>query len=277
VPRARVPAPGTVLVDSAAGLREAVGRFGLPAVAKNAAPWSRLASPVVGSTTALHTPDEVAALAEALERSAGGRLIVQEYLPPRGGAPRRAPDWFAHVYCPADGGEALVFTGLKLHGWPPGGGVTTRGVALPNRQLAEAAARVCREFGYRGIADMDWRYDPRDGQLKLVDFNPRLGAQAQVFRTTAGMDLVRALHLDLSGRRIPAGGQIDGRELIVEHLDAVASIAALVRRRPGTPRLAAVRREPAWFAWDDPVPFAAVTAGFGALALGRLRDRALRR
>jgi D-aspartate ligase len=181
------------------------------------------------------------------------------------------------VYCPADGGEALVFTGLKLHGWPPGGGVTTRGVALPNRQLAEAAARVCREFGYRGIADMDWRYDPRDGQLKLVDFNPRLGAQAQGFRTTAGMDLVRALHLDLSGRRIPAGGQIDGRELIVEHLDAVASIAALVRRRPGTPRLAAVRREPAWFAWDDPVPFAAVTAGFGALALGRLRDRALRR
>ena len=149
--------------------------------------------------------------------------------------------------------------------------LTTRGVALPNRSLAEAAARVCEKFGYRGIGDMDWRYDPRDERLKLVDFNPRLGAQAQVFRTDVGVDLVRAMHLDLSGRPIPAGRQIDGRELIVEHLDAAASIAGMVRRRPGAPRLAAVRREPAWFAWDDPVPFAAATARFGALALRRLR------
>ena len=271
-----VPAPGTVLVDSPSGLRDAVARFGLPVVVKNAAPWSRLAAPVVGSTTALRAPGDVLAVAAALERSGGGRVIVQEYLAPEGGTPRRSPDWFVHVYCPADGGEPLVFTGLKLHGWPPGGGVTTRGVALPNRSLAEAAARVCEKFGYRGIGDMDWRYDPRDERLKLVDFNPRLGAQAQVFRTDAGVDLVRAMHLDLTGRRIPAGRQIDGRELIVEHLDAAASLSALLRRSrsrgtgPGAPRLAAVRREPAWFAWDDPVPFAAATARFGALALRRL-------
>ena len=265
-----VPAPGTVTVESAAGLREAVDRFGLPVVVKNAAPWSRLAAPVVGSTTVLRAARDVPALVAALERSGGGRLIVQEYLAPQGGGPRRAPDWFAHVYRPADGGGPLVFTGLKLHGWPPGGGVTARGVALPNRALAEAAARVCERFGYRGIADMDWRYDPRDQRLKLVDFNPRLGAQAQVFRTDAGVDLVRALHLDLTGRAIPAGRQIDGRELVVEHLDAAASLAALARGRSGAPRLAAVRREAAWFAWDDPLPFAAATARFGALALRRL-------
>jgi D-aspartate ligase len=265
-----IPAPGTVTVDSPAGLREAIARFGLPVVVKNAAPWSRLTAPVVGSTTALRGPDEALALAAVLDRSAGGRLIVQEYLPPEGGSPRRSPDWFAHVYCPADGAVPRVFTGLKLHGWPPGGGVTTRGVALPNRSLAQAAARVCEAFGYRGIGDMDWRYDPRDEQLKLVDFNPRIGAQAQMFRTDAGVDLVRALHLDLSGRRIPAGRQIDGLELIVEHLDAAASITALVRRRSAGPRLAAVRAEPAWFAWDDPMPFAAATVRFVALALGRV-------
>ena len=265
-----VPAPGTVMVDSAAGLRDAIGRFGLPVVVKNAAPWSRLAAPVVGSTTVLRAASDVPAVVVALERSGGGRMIVQEYLAPQGGGPRRAPDWFAHVYCPADGGEPLVFTGLKVHGWPPGGGVTARGVALPNRALAEAAARVCERFGYRGICDMDWRYDPREERLKLVDFNPRLGAQAQVFRTDAGVDLVRALHLDLSGRPIPAGRQVDGRELIVEHLDAAASLAGLLHGRAGAPRLAAVRPEPAWFAWDDPLPFAAATARFGATALRRL-------
>jgi len=266
-----IPAPGTVTIDTPAGLREAISRLGLPVVVKNAAPWSRLVAPVVGSMTALRGADEELAVADALDRPEGGRLIVQEYLAPEGDTPRNSPDWFAHVYAPADGGVPLVFTGLKLHGWPTGGGVTARGVALPNRELAEAAVQVCAKLGYRGIGDMDWRYDPRDGRLKLVDFNPRLGAQAQVFRTTAGVDLVRALHLDLSGRPIPAGRQIDGRELIVEHLDAAASIMRVLQSRPATPRLAAVRWEPAWFAWDDPVPFAVATAEFGLLALRRWR------
>jgi D-aspartate ligase len=268
-----IPAPGTVTVDSPAGLREAIERLGLPVVVKNAAPWSRLVAPVVGSTRTVRGPEDERAVAEALERSGGGRVIVQEYLPPEGETPRRSPDWFAHVYCPADASAPLVFTGLKLHGWPTGGGVTARGIALPNQPLAVAAAQACARFGYRGICDMDWRYDPRDARLKLVDFNPRLGAQAQVFRTTAGVDLVRALHLDLSGRPIPAGRQIDGRELIVEHLDAAASLAGLRHHRPSPrpPRLSAVHRELAWFAWDDPLPFAVATARFGLLAVNRWR------
>jgi predicted ATP-grasp superfamily ATP-dependent carboligase len=90
------------------------------------------------------------------------------------------------VYCFADGRPPLVFTGRKLHNWPPGGGVTARGVSVPNPRLAEAAAEFCRRIGYRGIGDMDWRHDPSDDTYKLVDFNPRLGAQAQVLRTTSG-------------------------------------------------------------------------------------------
>ena len=72
-----------------------------------------------------------------------------------------------------------------------------------NPQLAALATRLCERVGYCGIADLDFRYDRRDGRYKLVDFNPRTGAQFRLFENAAGVDVVRALHLDLTGRPVP--------------------------------------------------------------------------
>ncbi|WP_063628145.1 hypothetical protein [Actinospica robiniae] len=272
------PTPRALVADSAPALRQAVAELGLPVVVKNADLAGRLTGPVVGTTRKLAGPAQVEQLAEALETHGAKRLLVQEFVPPDRSSARRPPDWFAHVYCPQGEAEPLVFTGVKLRDWPPGAGVTARGVAVANPELAACAARFCRDIGYRGIGDMDWRFDPRDGRLKLVDFNPRLGAQAQVFRTTAGVDLVRALHLDLTGRPIPPGRQIDGRELVVEHLDAAAGYLLWRRRRAaGAPKPRPIpvhRRERAWFAWDDPLPFAVVTARFARNILVKTARRA---
>src|SRR5262249_48584693 len=147
--------------------------------------------------------------------------------------------------------------------------------------------RLCDRVGYLGVGDTDWRLDPRDGRLKLVDFNPRIGAQFQLFRSTTGLDVARALHLGMSQRAAAAGEQIDMRELVVEHLDAAAVPTGLLRRGGsqggnqgrgqgrGRP-FRHGRREPAWFAWDDPLPFAAATARF-ALDAARKAAIALRR
>lgn len=286
-----VATPRSELAGSARELTDAVARLGLPVVVKNADLAGRLTGPAVATTTTLANVAQVEALAGALESQGVKRLLVQEYVPVDRSPAGRAPDWFAHVYCFRDDRDPLVFTGLKLHNWPPGAGVTARGVALPNPRLAEVAAEFCRRIGYRGIGDMDWRYDPRDGELKLVDFNPRLGAQAQVFRTTTGLDLVRALHLDLTGRPVPRGVQVDGRELVVEHLDAAACVArwrgvraaredgsAPARDRvPESARGAVRHRETAWFAWDDPLPFAVVTVRFTRNALVKAVRRFARR
>jgi predicted ATP-grasp superfamily ATP-dependent carboligase len=257
------PAPHTAIVEKAADLAATAAQFGFPLIAKNRAPFERLLNPIVGGTTLLRGEADVIALAEILDRC-GGQVLLQEYLPPSDGSfPSRAVNWFAHVYCFRDDRPPLVFTGMKLRSWPPGAGVTTRGIAVAEPQLAAATAEFCRAIGYRGIGDLDWRLDPRDGLFKLVDFNPRTGAQFQLFRTTSGVDVVRAQYLDLIGRQVPDGCQIDGRELIVEHLDTVSRIAGRVlgREEPVHPR--PVRREPAWFAWDDPLPFAVATVRFG--------------
>jgi predicted ATP-grasp superfamily ATP-dependent carboligase len=275
-----VPSPETVTVCSIQQLRAAVDRLGLPVVVKNPAPWSRLVAPVVGSTRTLRDQADLSAAEQALRLTPQGRLLVQEYLPAAQCSRARdaagaAADWIAHVYCPIGDGPPLVFTGIKLRSWPEGGGVTTRGISAAHPELAAMTAEFCRAIGFRGVADLDWRRDERDGRLKLVDFNPRVGAQFQLFRTTTGVDVVRALYLDLTGHACPRGTQIDGRELVVEHLDALAAVSARLRHRPGSGPLHApfpnpARRETAWLAWDDPLPSAAATLRFASAAVSRL-------
>jgi len=132
-------------------------------------------------------------------------------------------------------------------------------------------AQFVKSIGFRGIADLDWRYDRRDGQYKLLDFNPRAGAQFRLFETEAGVDVVRALHLDLAGREVPPSSQVNGRRFLVEHNDLRARPAY---RRSGytTPSAPAKASstELAWLARDDLRPFFVVLALFAGRAAARL-------
>ena len=276
-----VPTPKTRFARSAAQLRNAVRALGLPVVIKNAQVWGPAERAAVKYTTVLRTEADAEALAAGLAAPDGGGVLVQEYIPHDPRVDGEPPDWFTHFYCDGQGEPRVMFTGVKLRSWPPAAGITARGVSVAHPRLAAAAAELCRSIGYRGIGDLDWRFDQRDGLFKLVDFNPRVGAQFQLFRTTSGVDVVRALHLDMSRRPIPPGRQVDAREFVVEHLDAGAALAErLGGRSSARPAMrshrrsgivpAACRRVPAWFAWDDPLPFAAATAQFatGAVRLG---------
>ena len=121
------------------------------------------------------------------------------------------------------------------------------------------AERFCTQLGYRGVGDLDWRLDLRDGQYRLVDFNPRAGNQFRQFETDSGVDVVRALHLDMTGRPVPQGDEVMGKRLVVEHVDVPARVAYRLRGRAadgGRPdQPPASRTEYAWLAADDPLPF----------------------
>jgi D-aspartate ligase len=47
-----------------------------------------------------------------------------------------------------------------------------------------------QEIGYSGIVDIGYRYDRRDGEYKLLDVNPRVGATFRLFVDSNGMDVV---------------------------------------------------------------------------------------
>ncbi len=73
-----------------------------------------------------------------------------------------------------------------------------------------------QRIGYRGALDIGFRYDRRDGRYKVNDVNPRVGSMFRVFVGSNGMDIVRALYLDLTNQPVISSSPKEGRKWIVE-------------------------------------------------------------
>ncbi|OIV35996.1 hypothetical protein BIV57_18650 [Mangrovactinospora gilvigrisea] len=277
-----VPHPRTEAPADALGLRAAVAALGLPLIAKWARPWllpaaatASAAAPPLRSTQVVRTRAEAEALF-ARRGEAGTTLLLQELLPesPQG-------DWFFHGYFDAAGRCLFGATGRKDRSWPPHAGLTALGRWLPNPDIFGLAERLAGGIGYHGVVDLDFRREPGTDRYHLLDFNPRLGAQFRLFADGSGLDVVRAMHLDLTGRRVPAVRPRPGRGFWVENYDPVGALRLM---REGELAPAAFVRslrgvgERAWFAADDPVPFALMWRQLAARGAARaLRGRARRR
>ncbi|MFI6035319.1 ATP-grasp domain-containing protein [Streptomyces sp. NPDC051315] len=234
---ADVPHPRTVVPESTTQASDAAWRLGLPVVAKWSRPWLLPPGAGLRSTVVVRSPQEARDLYQRSEE-AGSRLLLQEFLPPGPGR-----DWFFHGYADRSGAVRGGGSGRKLCSWPRGAGLTAVGEWSPNPRVRELSERLTAELGYRGIFDLDFRRCGTTGRYHLLDFNPRPGAQFRLFSDTAGLDVVRAQHLDLTHRPLPEGDPRPGRAFVVENY---APLAAL---RPA-PR----GRELAWHAGDDGVP-----------------------
>jgi predicted ATP-grasp superfamily ATP-dependent carboligase len=246
-----VPTPATSSVRTGDDLEAALATMTLPVVVKQADSWSRLTRPVVTGSTVLRSAEDVGRLRAAFDRwPEGSDVIVQEYLPDDD-----AEDWFVHGYCTASSSVARVFTGRKFWSWPARAGATAYARTESNEELERSVRDLCRRIGYRGIFDTDWRYDRRTGTYLLLDFNPRVGGQFRMFEDDGGVDVVRAMHLDLSGRTVGPGRQVEGERFLVENLGFPARLH--YRKEPQPPEIpgAPTRLRLAWFSLDDLRPF----------------------
>ena len=246
-----VPAPTSVFPSTRDEVAAFAAQCTFPVVVKNAELPVQLCAPVVSNTTVLQTPEELLALIPATGEPPN--VILQDYIPRE-----HAEDWIVHLYCDANSTCIISFTGVKVRSWPPHAGITACAYVAANPALAQLAARFCKEIGFQGIADLDWRLDRRDGEYKLTDFNPRMGNQFRLFETTAGIDVVRALHLDLTGRGVPASRHVKRRRIVVEHIDLPARVAYRGSSYSAGSAPPRCPTELAWLAPDDPLPFVAM-------------------
>jgi D-aspartate ligase len=257
-----VPTPRTLSPANRAELLAVSREWGFPLVLKDKEPFTKLRASAMGHTTVVHDEAELLALCGETQCPS---VIVQEHIPLD-----IAEEWFTHLYCSAGGVPRLVFTGRKLRSWPPETGLTTRARSRPNSTLTTLAAELCRAIGYCGIADLDWRFDRRDGRYKLVDFNPRFGQQFRLFSTAQELDVVRAMYLDLTGQRIPEVSQMHDRGFIVGNLDAVSVTVTAWRERRLPAALPRRNLERAWLTRDDPLPAVAEAMRFSGTVARRL-------
>jgi D-aspartate ligase len=198
-------------------------------------------------------PADLLRLYRELEDPSNPNLLLQEYIPGGDDAV-----WMFNGYFDADSECLFGLTGQKLRQTPAYAGTTSLGICRPNETVIGLTRRWMKALGYRGMLDMGYRYDARDGQYKVLDVNPRIGSTFRLFVGRNGLDVVRALYLDLTGQAVPADTMIEGRRWLDEHDFA----SSLTYRRDGKLTLrqwaGSLRdvQESIYLARDDMAPFA---------------------
>jgi D-aspartate ligase len=267
-----LPTPASAFPESEQAVIDAAEGYGYPVVLKRAEPWFPPQDPNAPSVAIANTREEVLDAYQGMESSVKPQVMVQDHIP--GGSDSV---WMFNGYFGARSEALCAFTGRKLRQRGPRTGPTTLGVCSANDTVADAAIRLLHELKYRGIVDMGFRYDARDGLYKLLDVNPRVGSTFRLFVSEAGVDVVRAMHLDLTGRPVPESSAKEGRKWVDEPHDLGVAVQL---RREGDLDVTEWRRslagidEAAWWASDDLVPYIAMVAGVtphAGRALKRLR------
>jgi D-aspartate ligase len=211
------------------------------------------APPNVRPVTIVADRDELLDAYRDMRRSDGSNVMLQEYIP---GMPESV--WMFNGYFDGDSDCKIGMTGKKIRQSPPYTGLTTLGECVANDAVHDTTVRLMRALGYQGVLDIGYRYDARDGRYKLLDVNPRIGGTFRLFVAANGMDVLRALYLDMTGQQVPPATASEGRRWMVQPIDFASSIVYRMRKdltaREWIRSFKGVREE-AWFAFDDPLPF----------------------
>jgi D-aspartate ligase len=265
-----VPTPTSAFPESEDELLEHVEQTTFPVVLKciNISD----APPAAPRVVIAENRDELLPAYRSMQSPQAHNVMLQEYVP---GTPESV--WMFNGYFDDNSDCKIGITGKKIRQSPPYTGVTTLGACEPNPAVEETTVRLMKTIGYRGILDIGYRFDARDGQYKLLDVNPRIGGTFRLFVSADGMDVLRALYLDLTGQPVPQTSPSDGRRWLAEPTDLASSVT--YRRRGDITLSSWMRsfrgvREEAWFAKDDPLPFMAL---WFQLLVEWLPRRALRR
>lgn len=210
----------------------------------------RLRARAGGTKFVIHTPRELTEFYARAGDEENPNLIIQEYIP--------GEDWMFNGYF--DAGSRCLFgmTGKKIRRFPVNTGVTSLGMCVRNERVIRTTTDFMQAIGYRGILDIGYRCDRRDGRYKVLDVNPRIGCSFRLFAAVDGADVARALYLNITGQPVPPAEFAQGRKWLVEDFDLLSSLrswyAGGLSIKDWIGSLAGVQ-ETACFALDDPLPF----------------------
>jgi len=158
-------------------------------------------------------------LLNAYDRMSGTEVLLQEYIPGND-----ETQWMFNGYFNEQSECLFGTTGKKLRQFPAYKGVTSLGICIHNEAVEEITKSLMKSVGYRGILDIGYRYDARDGKYKLLDVNPRIGATSRLFVASNGMDVARAWYLDLTDQTVPLSPVKEGRKWMAEDKDLLSSL-----------------------------------------------------
>lgn len=250
--QAGVPCPWSFGIASQDELDDALQLATFPCVVKPALSLFALPNLPPGNKGLLiDGPDELRDVVRPALRQ-GHSVVVTEFIP-------GPPDSFSSYYSYLDSSGQPLFhvTKRKLRQYPLDFGEGTYHLMHWDQEVAALGLRFFQGIGLRGLANVEFRRDSRDGRFKLIECNPRFTAANELIRR-AGLDLGRFCYQRLVGGPVTVPGRLedgaslwsaseDWRAFREHHRKGELPAAVWLRQ-------ALRRHEPALLDWRDPTP-----------------------
>jgi predicted ATP-grasp superfamily ATP-dependent carboligase len=199
-----------------------------------------------------------------LAGASGSAFIYQEWIP----GPMEATILF-DGFMDRHGEIRGVVARRRLRVQPAGIGNTVSSVTIPLDEVADGLASLRRLLGavaYRGAFNVEFKRDPADGQLKVLEVNPRPAWYAGTM-FGSGVDIAWMVYLDAQGVPVPDQTEYRvGRYQVVEPQDLRAILGSFRSRSwpHGSILGPWLRGDHTHFWWSDPFPaFKGVTRVVG--------------
>jgi predicted ATP-grasp superfamily ATP-dependent carboligase len=155
------------------------------------------------------------------------------------------------------GKPVIGFTARRLRQYPVEFGTTSTYVVtahLPD--VADAAETFLHSIGHHGLIEIEFKRDPRDGVLKLLDVNPRPWNWLALGEA-AGIDFGAAIRSMMSNERVPTmvarpgvGWIFVSRDIVTAGQSGLLHPRAILGYAASWTRV----RKSACFSWTDPIP-----------------------
>src|SRR5947207_3296351 len=216
-------------------------------------------------------PGLVARYEEAIALVEPALIMVQEVIPGGGEAQLS----FAAL-C-RDGHVVASLTARRTRQWPMDfGRASTYVETIDAPDVERIARRILNALRFDGIVEVEFKRDPRDGALKLLDINPRVWGWHSLGRA-AGVDFPYLLWRLLRGEQVDERRGRAGVRWVRALTDLPVSIGEIRAGRMTMREYLASLRGPMEFAIlaaDDPLPAVVEIPSALHLAwLRRMRDR----
>ncbi len=247
---AGVPTPAFRIVHSVDEVDEARRGLEFPVIIK-----PRL-SHVFESRTGkkLFVANDIDAMAKAVSaiQATGTDSLVMELIP--GGDDLLCS---YYTYLDAESRPLFDFTKRIIRRYPLLQGTACYHITDWIPEAAELGNRLFRHVGLRGLGNVEFKRDPRDGQLKLIECNARFTA-SNCLVAQSGIDLARFVYNRLTGRPLPATDRFEQGVRLWDPIRDFQAYRALSKggRLSFGRWLADVSHKQTfpYFNWSDPMP-----------------------
>ncbi|HEX6593200.1 MAG TPA: ATP-grasp domain-containing protein [Bacillota bacterium] len=158
--------------------------------------------------------------------------------------------------------DQMQLTGMymnqKIHQFPPHFGSSAMVLSKRDEEVIQKATSFLAKLQFKGLAITEFKRDPRDGELKFIEINARIGL-TQRLSTACGVDIAYLYYLSLTDQHPqPVINQQEGVKWVYLVRDF---ISFLEKRRNKQMTIKewikglSGKKVEALFAWDDPLPF----------------------